>query len=381
MAKLNPLPRFVRDLLGACPAAGAGVHNWLFCTARVLHHFYPDKRELALLLEAASANCGREVPEQEIVAAVLNSQACAWRPGETPNANFSRTPAWPLYQRERADAIMEEVSCREYPRTLQTFDRDSLIIRSPVACPDQLRAATILRTIHSRCPAVPRDAASNWSHEMIEAMGNDQSERLISAGVCEHTFGTGLLSEWEAGAKMPLPGRRRDSLLFLDDLQFVVPNEMTAQEGTAKNGKPSSRCRENAAKHRRFLIVEFDQPGDEYMQPALHWHLRELAPLVMCVESGGTSIHGWYYVEPQPEEWHVRFFRYAVSLGADHRMWWPEQFSRMPNGARRDGDGRIIAKQRVIYFDPLCMVDAPEEIPWANAPANFEWPFAEVACA
>ena len=112
-------------------------------------------------------------------------------------------------------------------------------------------------------------------------------------------IGTGRLSEWDAGVKMPLPGHRRDSLLFMDDLQFVVPNAMSAEEGIAKDGHTSFRCRDNAALHRRFVVVEFDQRDDEYMQPALHWHLSELAPLVMCVESGGKSIHGWYFVEPQ----------------------------------------------------------------------------------
>jgi hypothetical protein len=126
---------------------------------------------------------------------------------------------------------------------------------------------------------------------------------------------------------------------------------MAAEEGIAKDGHPSFRCRDNAAQYRRFVVVEFDQPGDEDLQPALHWHLRELAPLVMCVESGGKSIHGWYYVEPQPDEWQMRFFRHAVSIGADSKMWWPEQLSRMPNGVRRNERGEIVAAQRVIYLN------------------------------
>ena len=65
--------------------------------------------------------------------------------------------------------------------------------------------------------------------------------------------------------------------MFLDDMQFVVPNAMIAEQGYTKDGRESVRCRDNAARHRRFIIVEFDQDEDEYMQPALHWHLRELA--------------------------------------------------------------------------------------------------------
>ena len=142
----------------------------------------------------------------------------------------------------------------------------------------------------------------------------------------------------------------------------MVPNAMIAELGYTKDGRESLRCRDNAARHRRFLVIEFDRDGDEYMQPALHWHLQELAPLVMCVHSGGRSIHGWYYVEPQSDEWQMKFFRYAVTLGADHQIWWPEQLVRMPNGQRRDEDGTVVAKQKVIYFDPHC-IDNQRELP------------------
>jgi hypothetical protein len=354
------LPQFARELLAGCPSAGAGVHNWLFRAARVLHAFYPDKQELALALEAGSAGCGREVPEKEIVDAILSSARCAWKPGQRVTVTAARTATWPTYDRDLAEDIYEEVSFREYPRSLQFFDRDSLVIRSAVAAPDQLHAATLLRLIHSRSAAVPADCFHGREYNTLEAMRHDGSDPLLCAGTHKSIVGTGLLSEWDAGVRMPLPGRRRDSLLHLDDLQFVVPNAMRAEEGVAKKGTASLRCRDNAAQHRRFVIVEFDQDGDEAIQPALLWHLRELAPLVMCVDSGRRSIHGWFYVQPQTEEWQRRFFRYAVTLGADSRMWLPEQFARMPNGTRRDESGTVIAKQPVIYFDPLCMVDGKE---------------------
>ena len=151
--------------------------------------------------------------------------------------------------------------------------------------------------------------------------------------------------------------------MFLDDMQFVVPNAMIAEEGFAKSGRESVRCRDNAARHRRFIVVEFDRDGDEFMQPALHWHLRELAPLALCVHSGRRSIHGWYYVEPQSDEWQMRFFRYAVTLGADHQMWWPEQLARIPNGKRRDDEGKVEALQPVIYFDPNCIEEGQPKLP------------------
>ena len=359
-ASIKALPRFARELLASCPAAGAGVHNWLFRVARVLHRFYADKHELALLIEAASGNCGRHVSEQEIVDAIRNSAPCAWQPGQGGAVGITRTPVWPVYQRDLAENIHEEISLREYPRTWQLFDRKSLAIRSFMACPDQLHAASVLRIVHSRCESTPVDEAEGELSEVLQLMIKDRSDPLICAGVNPAMVGTGHLSEWDVGVKMRVPGQRRASPLFLDDLQFVVPNAMRTEEGVSMKGETSFRCRDNAVLHRRFLIVEFDQKGDEHLQPALHWHLREFAPLVMCVDSGGKSIHGWYYVEPRSEQWQLRFFRYAVSLGADAKMWWPEQFSRMPNGKRRDEEGQVIAFQPVIYFDPMCLVAAGE---------------------
>ena len=66
MAQLTQLPRFVLDMLAACPSAGSGVHNHLFRLARVLHSFYADKGEMAALMAASVAGCGRDVPAGEI---------------------------------------------------------------------------------------------------------------------------------------------------------------------------------------------------------------------------------------------------------------------------------------------------------------------------
>ena len=95
MAQLTQLPRFVLDLLAACPAAGSGVHNHLFRLARVLHAFYPDKGEMAALIAASVAGCGRDVPASEIEEAIANSEACAWQPGQTSRpVRLGRRPSF-----------------------------------------------------------------------------------------------------------------------------------------------------------------------------------------------------------------------------------------------------------------------------------------------
>jgi hypothetical protein len=58
MSAIKDLPQFVRDLLASPPRAGEGVNLYLFRLARVLHP-YRTEREIADILEAVTANCGR----------------------------------------------------------------------------------------------------------------------------------------------------------------------------------------------------------------------------------------------------------------------------------------------------------------------------------
>jgi hypothetical protein len=94
---------------------------------------------------------------------------------------------------------------------------------------------------------------------------------------------------------------------------------------------------------RRFLICEFDQ-GAADAHAALLLHLGQFAPLVCAVHSGGKSLHGWYFVAGQPDAKVEKFFRYAVSLGADRATWTRSQFVRMPDGTRDNG------RRQTIYF-------------------------------
>ena len=78
---MKPIPQYAGAMLASCPAAGSGVHNWLFRTARVLHHYRPAGG-IAALLEDATQGCGRHVSAREIQDAVRNSEACAYVPGQ-----------------------------------------------------------------------------------------------------------------------------------------------------------------------------------------------------------------------------------------------------------------------------------------------------------
>src|SRR5262249_35113138 len=62
---------------------------YLFIAALKLNPFVPDKAELASMLDAATSNCGREVPAREIEAAIRNSQRCCENPGPAANPRWS----------------------------------------------------------------------------------------------------------------------------------------------------------------------------------------------------------------------------------------------------------------------------------------------------
>ena len=67
----------------------------------------------------------------------------------------------------------------------------------------------------------------------------------------------------------------------------------------------------------------------------------------MVVHTAGKSLHGWFVASPD-ESVNWKFMKLACLLGADPRMWLPEQLARLPNAKR-------IKKQliqKTYYFDP-----------------------------
>ena len=72
------------------------------------------------------------------------------------------------------------------------------------------------------------------------------------------------------------------------------------------------------------------------------------AKMKMVVYSGSESLHGWYKSSGNNLiDW--EFMRLACKLGADKRMWLPEQLARSPNAIRSNNN----KKQVCLYFDPL----------------------------
>jgi len=232
---------------------------------------------------------------------------------------------------------------------------------------------------------VRRSAGQRWldpNFELIEALGH---------------AGNGLVDLWEASpirldSNQPktddiidilFPGnpllccgwtrhhfdtRARKRWYKLHDLQFIVPNPMTAPRGLTRRRQLSPHALSNTGP-RRFLIVEFDFDASNSAEEArllgrlategrdvrdlcaaLLLHLAEKAPLALAVYSGGRSLHGWFYCPGIAEEKVSRFFRYAGALGADRANWNISQFARMPDGLRDNGN-----RQTVYFFNPGIM--------------------------
>ncbi len=291
------LPNFLRELLAAPPSAGEGVHGWLFQVARQLHAHLPAV-EIISLLETQVANCGRRVSRREIEDAVKNSIGSAWQPschGKVPTSK----PKWPPVNQEQRSAIIRDGG-----------GLADLWEVSPVRIED----------------------SEQHTEEIIDQLfpGNP----LLCCGKTNRVFDTRPREEWR-GELVPL--------------QLIVPSPMTARTGLTQEGKESAHALSNTGP-RRFLICEFDT-GTEDEQAALLIHLASYAPMVCALHSGGKSLHGWFFVHGQPEEKVSRFFRYAVSLGADHATWTRSQFVRMPDGTRD------IGKRQTVFFLNLQPLD------------------------
>ena len=300
---MNPtgteMPQFLRNLLAAPPRHGEGVHNFIFRVARVMHP-YRSEDEIFQTLRATLSDCGRDVPDREILDAIRNSAQCAWQPGAQIGTRPPVRPKWPIPNREQVEAAVAnclemvdlwEISpYRLIEGTPQTEDFiDMLFPGNPLLC----------------CGKTPRKA------------------------------GTRRREEW----------RRK-----LGNLSYIVPNTMTAETGTNQTGHESRRCLDNTGP-RCFLVIEFDRQTQD-RQAALLWHLqRKFLPLALAVLSGGKSLHGWFCVGGINEETLHKFMRTAVSLGADPATWVRCQMVRMPDGLRY-GDENKPVRQRVIFFNP-----------------------------
>jgi hypothetical protein len=284
------LPSFLNEMLAEKKRTGEGVHGWFYRVARQLHAHLPAV-EIVALLESRVQGCGRHVSRKEITDAVQAALLTAWQ----PNGNAAPVKAaakWPSFNQEQRAAILR--------------DNGGLADLWELSRP---------RIEDNR----------QHTEEIIDRLF--PCNPLLCCGKSNSDFDTKPREDWRGE---------------LSQLALVVPSPMSAVTGQTKDGKESKHTLANTGA-RRFLICEFDT-GTTDEHAALLIHLAGYAPLVCAVHSGGKSLHGWFYVQGQPDVKVEKFFRYAVSLGADRAMWTRSQFARMPDGTRDNG------KRQTVFF-------------------------------
>lgn len=277
-------------MLAARPKTGDGLHHWFFRVARQLHAHLPAV-EIIAMLESRAQGCGRHVSRKEITDAVQNALACAWQPG----GNAAPVPAvskWPKVNQEQRAAIVRDGG-----------GLADLWELSPIRIVD----------------------TAQHTEQIIDRLfpGNP----LLCCGKSSSVFDTKPRDDWRGQ---------------MSGLALIVPSPMSAVIGLTKDGRESKHTLANTGP-RRFLICECDT-GTADDHAALLMHLAGYAPLVCVVHSGGKSCHGWFYVHGEPDAKVEKFFRYAVSLGADDATWTRSQFVRMPDGTRDNGN------RQTVYF-------------------------------
>jgi hypothetical protein len=131
--------------------------------------------------------------------------------------------------------------------------------------------------------------------------------------------------------------------------QFIVPNPMRGRFALNFRGKPSPRCQNNTGQ-RRHLVIEFDAPTlTKPIQAVLLSKLAELVPLVLVVDSGGKSLHGWFRVDHLGLRDQARIFGVACLLGCDPTRWDICGWLRMPGGLRV-AEGAPSIRQRIVHY-------------------------------
>ena len=297
MASLYPFSQKTADRLVTAPQAG-GTHKWLAQVASGVSHTLTPAKCSEFLRRCCDVHVAhRRVPDREIEAAVEFAYA---DPSTTLGAsggavNYGRKAIeWPEPNAEVIGRVMATVE--------PIFDGETST---------GLRPTDVL-------PLLFRPG------------------ELVCTG-----------AESERAVVRPIEAAVVDA----ETLQFICLNPMRGSMAMNHAGRPSARCQNNVML-RRYLVAEFDDASlGKRGQAQLATALAEQVPLVMAVDSGGKSVHAWFFVEGMARKDQARFFAVACLLGADATRWDICGWLRMPGGTRVKADGTR-ARQRILYFNP-----------------------------
>jgi hypothetical protein len=331
---LARLPFWLRERLDNCPAAGDGVHFWIFTIARhLLAHF--DERSTYEIIRAKAANCGRPIGklEREIIVQIKGASKRRWQPRD--REAFAKAAQVPV---EHLQASTAAIMPAPHPWPEPDIEAIQKIVSSDI----------LLADLAERSPVKFDDEASH-AEEIIDVLfpTDSSTEVLLCVGMSKYRFATRNREVWRG---------------HLHRLPLIVPNPMLDYFGRTTEGRPSQHTKANTAR-RVYLVIEFDfaEFGRDGKTPscwaplvrewrardisvadactALHLYLAERLPLVCVTHSGGKSLHGWYYVFDRRERELRPFMDYAVSLGADHATGSEASLSASRTGCAKTPNG------------------------------------------
>lgn len=291
MAELYPFSNRTTVLLRVMPGPGS-THRWLAQVANGLRRVLSADRCFCFLRQCCDQFVThRPVPDVEIHAAVTFAYA-------------------------------------DQPRPPINFGRQS--VNWPAANPK-----LIARVLATMAPAFDADRDSGLTaQDVLPAIF--RPGELVCAGPTT-----------QAALVRPLEATLPDAHFQ----QFIVVNPMRERSALNQQGQPSPRCLNNT-RARRYLVAEFDDVTlTKTQQAQLLTQLTAFVPLVLVVDSGGKSLHGWFRVDRFDARDQVRFFYVACLLGADKSRWDASGWLRMPAGLRVVA-GVPAVHQRILYFNP-----------------------------
>jgi hypothetical protein len=306
------------------PAAGSGVHQWLFSTACLLTEAGYSTTAKFEMMYQASRHVGRAVSAREINSAITAA--------------------------EQKTSVVTQ--------TAQRQNNEFVVTQTAWPAPDARHVYSLGKSgpgLYDLWEQSPRrfDDEDDHCEETIDVLfpGNP----LLCVGKSAAAFATRRRDVWRG---------------HLANCQLIVPNPMLSVFGLTQEGKKSEHAKTSVGR-RCYLVTEFDiahyaRDGktrtlwapiiDAWKKEkisvvdACEAAILELAkslPLVLVVFSGGKSLHAWWRVFGKTEKQSRDFMRKAVRNGADPKTFDSHQFVRMPGGVRSNG-----SRQVIFYFAP-----------------------------
>jgi hypothetical protein len=229
------------------------------------------------------------------------------------------------------DRSVPDVEVRKSVRKAYSITHEEARVTASIPWPEPSQEA-IARVLAGTAPSFGLAPLDLTAQRVLPALFD--YDELVCAGYAQSEGGTATLQELAVNA---------------DRYQYVVPSPMSGRTAANQEGGQSFRCLENTGP-RRYLVVEGDVAAKEE-QAKILTHLSGFLPLALAVDSGGKSLHGWFWAASVPEPTLRLFMEYAVHLGADPHTWVRCQWVRMPGGTRY-ADGAALRPQPIVYAHP-----------------------------